>query len=63
MWWLIGMIVLALLSTLACCRVSGHCSRQEERKTERDHPCENCARWSECNGVDDECPWRAGNRG
>lgn len=23
-----------------------------------DHPCANCLRWSECNGVDDQCPWR-----
>lgn len=20
--------------------------------------CEVCTRWSECNGVDEECPWR-----
>ena len=20
--------------------------------------CEACTRWSECNGVDEECPWR-----
>lgn len=20
--------------------------------------CEVCPRWSECNGVDEECPWR-----
>lgn len=27
-----------------------------EEKNE-DH-CEVCVRWSECNGVDEECPWR-----
>lgn len=21
--------------------------------------CEVCTRWSECNGVDEECPWRS----
>ena len=21
--------------------------------------CEVCTRWSECNGVDDQCPWKA----
>ena len=20
--------------------------------------CEACTRWSECNGVDDQCPWK-----
>lgn len=20
--------------------------------------CEGCTRWSECNGVDDQCPWK-----
>ena len=21
-------------------------------------PCVDCPRWGECNGVDDQCPWR-----
>lgn len=21
-------------------------------------PCTDCPRWEECNGVDDQCPWR-----
>ena len=33
---------------------SGTISRQEEKE----HPCETCPRWSECNGVDEQCPWR-----
>ena len=39
---------------LACCKVSGTISRQEEKE----HPCETCVRWNECNGIDPECPWR-----
>lgn len=40
---------------LACCKVSGDCSRQEEQEQD---PCETCNRWSECNGVDSNCPWK-----
>lgn len=61
MQWLIVLAVFPILIVLACCRVSGQCSRQEEKEME--HHCENCVRWSECNGVDDECPWRIQNRG
>lgn len=34
--------------------MSGICSIYEQK----DDPCETCLRWSECNGVDDKCPWR-----
>lgn len=47
----LGIVVLLVL---ACCRVSGDCARAEEQG----HPCENCTRWSECNCVDEDCPWR-----
>lgn len=52
-------VILALLwlpavIVLACCKVSGDCSRAEE-----EDPCGTCLRWSECNGVDENCPWRA----
>ena len=43
---------------LSCCKVSGDCSRAEEQSAD---PCEKCIRWSECNGVDKDCPWRGGN--
>lgn len=23
--------------------------------------CEVCPRWAECNGVDDQCPWKGGS--
>lgn len=39
---------------IACCKVSGECSRQEEQED----PCASCVRWPECNGVDNDCPWR-----
>ena len=29
---------------------------QDENEAIRDW-CEVCPRWSECNGVDEECPW------
>lgn len=25
---------------------------------EYEDPCVDCLRWGECNGVDDQCPWR-----
>lgn len=48
-------VLLAALVVAACCKVSGRCSRKEESE---DH-CDKCLRWPECNGVDDDCPWRA----
>jgi hypothetical protein len=42
----------AVAVTLACCKVSAKVEAQED-------PCDSCLRWSECNGVDGECPWRA----
>lgn len=47
-------VLLAVLVIMACCKVSGDCARQEEQED----PCEKCLRWSECNGVDEDCPWR-----
>lgn len=47
-------VLLAALVVAACCKVSGRCSRQEEQE----YPCDKCLRWSECNGVDEDCPWR-----
>lgn len=54
-----------LLGVLACCKVSGDCARAEEileaRMATMKDPCESCLRWSECNGVDEQCPHRKGN--
>lgn len=54
MGYIIAICVMTVVTILACCKVSGDCAREEEKE----HPCENCQRWSECNGVDDQCPWR-----
>ena len=54
MGYVILLAVIVMLLVLACCRVSGDRAREEEQA----HPCEGCARWGECNGVDEECPWR-----
>lgn len=51
---IIACVVLVVVTVFACCKVSGECSRKEEQAD----PCVNCVRWSECNGVDNDCPWR-----
>lgn len=51
---IIACVVLVVVTVWSCCKVSGNCSRQEEQAD----PCVNCVRWSECNGVDKDCPWR-----
>lgn len=33
----------------------------EEETQEEECACETCLRWSECNGVDEQCPHRKGN--
>lgn len=56
----IVIVAVVLLGVLACYKVSGDCS-EIERKTElqqADNPCESCLRWSECNGIDEQCPHR-----
>ena len=47
-------VALVALTVMACCKVSGDCARKEEN-----NPCDSCLRWPECNGVDEDCPWRA----
>lgn len=54
---LIVCTVFALLVIMACCKVSANSSREAEQHD----PCDSCLRWSECNGVDEGCPWRAEN--
>lgn len=31
---------------------------EQEKKQAHEEPCETCVRWSECNGVDEQCPRR-----
>ena len=54
---MIVLSVICLAVVLACCKVSGDCARLEEQA----HPCDTCVRWSECNGVDENCPRRRNN--
>lgn len=53
-WFLIAVLaaiplILALISLIP--------GAQDKDEVIRDW-CEVCPRWSECNGVDEECPWR-----
>lgn len=53
-WFLIAVLaaiplILALISLIP--------GAQDDDEVIRDW-CEVCPRWSECNGVDEECPWR-----
>lgn len=51
---IIVVVVLIVAALLVCCKVSGECARQEEKKD----PCDFCVRWYECNGRDEDCPWK-----
>lgn len=55
------LVAAVLLYVLSFCKVSGDCAREEERQAAMEEPCETCLRWSECNGVDEQCPHRKGN--
>ena len=57
---LIFVAAFSLLVVFAACKVSGDCAREEET-LEEECACENCLRWSECNGVDEQCPHRKVN--
>ena len=54
MGYVIAGTIVALAILYAAFWQSGTISRQEEKE----HPCETCPRWSECYGVDEQCPWR-----
>ena len=55
-WLLIVTVVLVLTLIL---RLAMNAIKKKLRKKEEDeHPCGTCVRWCECNGVDDDCPWR-----
>lgn len=51
--------VFVIVPVIACCKVSGQCSREEENHPVSDSPasspCDSCLRWPECNGVDESC--------
>lgn len=56
-------VAVVILFAFSCCRVAGECTRQEElqqlqQEVQQESHCESCLRWSECNGVDEQCPHR-----
>ena len=51
-WIAVGLAALAAVGMVWCCLYTGK-EMPEERKEEA---CAWCLRWSECNGVDEECP-------
>lgn len=51
---IIAIVIAVALIIMAFCKVSGICARKEEQED----CCDGCLRWPECNGVDEDCPWR-----
>lgn len=50
---------IVLLDLLIRHNVAGDDEKSEQEKEQtHDEPCETCVRWSECNGVDEQCPRR-----
>ena len=47
-------LAIVIVSAWACLIVADNLSRQDEKED----PCNSCLRWSECNGVDENCPRR-----
>ena len=54
---LLMVVVIVYLGTKAI-TTSDRKQEKEEMKEEKEDPCIRCLRWSECNGVDEDCPWR-----
>lgn len=57
------LFLLVCFAVWCCVALSGRISRQEEKEkaTAPGEPvgsCDECLRWSECNGVDPDCPLR-----
>ena len=51
-----GLLLLIVFVFAVACFVN---KRNSERDKETNQSyCEVCVRWSECNGVDESCPWR-----
>lgn len=53
-------MVFTLLFLLVAAALCILCGRADEPK---DDPCGTCVRWEECNGVDEDCPWKEETRG
>lgn len=40
------------------CRYEDRGAKKEKAQGPKEDPCTSCLRWSECNGVDEGCPFR-----
>lgn len=49
-----GMLIFALIT--ANDQKKGH---RLQKEMPQGNSCDSCLRWPECNGVDEDCPWRA----
>lgn len=54
---MIWLIIMLVISILVPALVSLIPSARKDEEIMRDW-CEVCPRWPECNGVDDQCPWK-----
>lgn len=54
---MIWFVILIGICILVPALVSLIPSARKDEEIMRDW-CEVCTRWSECNGVDDQCPWK-----
>lgn len=54
---MIWLIILLVICILVPALVSLIPSARKDDEVMRDW-CEVCPRWPECNGVDDQCPWK-----
>jgi hypothetical protein len=59
---IIDILFLALATAAMLTLLAGTEKHDEHKEQEKKDPCESCLRWSECNGVDDDCPlWKEVN--
>lgn len=52
-----SLVLLAIL--IAALVILGKGTKREPKENPAKDHCEQCVRWSECNGVDESCPWRS----
>ena len=53
------MELILLVVLIAALVVLGKAVKGEHKENPDKDYCELCVRWSECNGVDEDCPWRS----
>ena len=50
--------IILFLSAVALQWLAYSLRDKEQEQSDEKEPCATCLRWSECNGVDDDCPLR-----